>query len=67
MHIETLPVQPDERAAIFNLAVLARRSRRVSIGDVTAYGRVQDFPRRERLGTKLILSLSDRDKIFTSD
>ena len=29
------------------------RSRRVSLGDVTAHGRVQDWPSRERLGTRL--------------
>ena len=28
-------------------------SRRVSLGDVTAHGRVQDWPSRERLGTRL--------------
>ena len=66
MHIETLPVQMTDfqllsaevavtwqNAAIFDLAVLARRSRRVSLGDVTAHGRVQDWPSRERLGTRL--------------
>ena len=32
----------DSMDAIFDLAILARRSRRVSLGDVTAHGRVQD-------------------------
>ena len=42
-----------EKAAIFDLAILARRSRRVSLGDVTAHGRVQEWSSRKRLGTRL--------------
>lgn len=42
-----------ERATIFDLAILARHSRRVSLGDVTAHGQVQDWPSRECLGTRL--------------
>ena len=45
---------PDKRAAIFDLAVLARHSQRVSLSDVTAHGRIQDWPSRERLGTRLM-------------
>ena len=33
----------------------ALSSRRVSLGDVTAHGRVQDYPSRERLGTRLMV------------
>ena len=47
-----------EKAAIFDLAILARRSRRVSLGDVTAHGRVQDWPRREHLGTRLAQTIA---------
>ena len=66
MHIETLPVPKTDfqlpaevavtwqkRAAIFDLAILARRSRRLPLGDITAYGRVQEWPSRKRLGTRL--------------
>ena len=42
-----------EKAAIFDLAILARHSQRVSLGDVTAHGKVQDWPSRECLGTRL--------------
>ena len=42
-----------ETAAIFDLAILARCSRRVSLGDVTAHGRVQEWSSRKRLGTRL--------------
>ena len=42
-----------EKAAIFDLPILARRTRRVSLCDVTAHGRVQEWPSRKRLGTRL--------------
>ena len=42
---------------ILDLAVFARRSRRVSLGNVTADSWVS--PSRERLGTRLVVSISD--------
>ena len=64
MHIETLPVPktdfqlPAEVAVTWqkrppNLIWQYRRSRRVSLGDVRAHGRVQEWPSRKRLGTRL--------------
>ena len=42
-----------EKAAIFDLAILAERSWRVFLGDVTAQDRVQYWLSRERQGTRL--------------
>ena len=66
MHIETLPfpktdfqlpaevaVTWQKKPPIFDLAILAGRSRRVSLGDVMAHGRVQEWPSWKRLGTRL--------------
>ena len=64
MHIETLPFPktdfhlPAEVAVTWqkrppNLIWQYRRSRLVSLGDVRAQGRVQEWPSRKRLGTML--------------
>ena len=46
---------PVVRATSGKVRARERRCRRVSLGDVTAHGRVQDWPSRERLGTRLQL------------
>ena len=52
--VKVRPTQPSPQA--FSLAPLSAwslgKSVRVSLGDVTAHGRVQDWPSRERLGTR---------------
>ena len=45
-----------ERAGERTLSRLS--SRRVFLSDITAHGRVQDWPRRERLGTRLVALLT---------
>ena len=53
--LKTLRFSPGSACSLSVLScpIVRAKSGKVSLGDVTAHGRVQDWPSRERLGTRL--------------